>query len=73
MRVPTERDAEYIAIANRFAAFFGGRPVGERFLETYADKPEQLARERERDEQILLFISQLNPAPAKRDLPKSTD
>ena len=68
MRIPTERDAEYIAIANRFAAFFGGRPVGEKFLAGLTDKPEQMARERERDEQILLFVSQLNPEPAKSDL-----
>ena len=73
MRIPTERDAEYTAIANRFAAFFGGRPVGERFLAGYAGKPEQIARERERDEQILLYVSQLNPEPAKMGLPKSEE
>lgn len=59
MRIPTPRDAEYAEIANRFAAFFGGRPVGERFLAAYEDKPELMARERERDEKILLYVSQL--------------
>jgi hypothetical protein len=44
-------------IANRFAAFFGGRPVGS--LAMYEGKPDQLAREQERDREILAFVAEI--------------
>jgi hypothetical protein len=48
---------DHVEIANRFAAFFGGRPVG--LLTMYEGKPEQLAREQERDREILAFVAEI--------------
>jgi hypothetical protein len=48
---------DHVEIANRFAAFFGGRPVGS--LTLYEGKPEQLAREQERDREILAFVAEI--------------
>jgi hypothetical protein len=48
---------DHVEIANRFAAFFGGRPVGS--LALYEGKPEQLAREQERDAAILDYVAEI--------------
>lgn len=52
---------DHTEIANRFAAFFGGRPVGEKFL--VGMQPEQVEREQERDREILAYVAEVCGTP----------